>query len=490
LPKRAVAAECEAKTPVPQIEEFVALKAGRFELDCRTIELVQNKSEGARTFGGPGFIRQNATGDIEFKIYTSDVQNTDAARELQNESMLQPGKIVEAHEYFTLRATDYRGGIWAAERVLPRNSWYFNATPNAVLTVGTIEHLTYSALLASEPTHAQNFVRMHFFDSVDVPCTQFRDFGTRATGSHQRNFDAFEALKCNFEVRQMHDEFVIQATSQDALPPFFETRILEALQFILARSLKWRILVERRDGGAGSTQFSSPAPNSPKTRLDPPIGTMRIDAAVFTWQLFAQYLEYVTREATSHFWHPCSAQLHNACEASANSMDAWQIGLCVAVEGISNLLATDVLSDMEKNEVGRLQKLVKIWTKCRKWPAVLSSRAAGLLSQMHNARLQDRLAPLAKDGNVDPRYIRSWSQLRNQRVHARHYDPSKLSMNELQSILTLINEVTVMMYQIVFYLIGYTGEYTDYGTLGFPSRTYPLALETNAPLNPKNVASE
>jgi hypothetical protein len=431
--------------------------------------VTQNKAEKPKLYKGPGIIRQDEDGNLVFKIYATSVENTNLFIDFRGQLSPQSGKIYEAEDFYTLAASDYHGGRWTAERVLPDSSWY----GERVLTIGSLETVSLSGLLSDDRTKGPNYLRMHFFTSADVPCTHFKDLGDGITGDGRRNFASFDALNCHFEVSRFSDEFVIEASASSAFPPFFNSRILETLQFVLARSLGWRVLIEQENGGVISTQFASPKRSS-KTKLDPPIGSVQIDAAAFSWQLFARYLEFVTREATSYFWHSCSAQLHDACEASANSMDAWALGLCVAVEGISNLLTVEVLSDAEKEEVEKIRRLVKIWTKCRRWSPGLRDRALGLLSQLNNARVQDRLTPLGGLGKVEPAYIKSWSDLRHQRAHGRLRDPNKMSVIEFQQIFSLMNQVTVLLYQITFHLVGYEGKYTDYGEIGYPTKMYPL----------------
>jgi len=48
-----------------------------------------------------------------------------------------------------------------------------------------------------------------------------------------------------------------------------------------------------------------------------------------------------------------------------------------------------------------------------------------------------------------------------------------MDSNEIQSMFDLINKTTTFMYQIVFYLIGYKGPYSDYGKHGYPPGQYP-----------------
>lgn len=52
-------------------------------------------------------------------------------------------------------------------------------------------------------------------------------------------------------------------------------------------------------------------------------------------------------------------------------------------------------------------------------------------------------------------------------------------------MLDLISKTTVLMYHVVFHLIGYNGKYVDYGTYRYPVRDYPLPLPENAPPSEK-----
>ncbi len=40
--------------------------------------------------------------------------------------------------------------------------------------------------------------------------------------------------------------------------------------------------------------------------------------------------------------------------------------------------------------------------------------------------------------------------------------------------------VVTLFYQLIFNLIGYTGQHTDYGTRGYPLKVYPLGPPADA----------
>jgi hypothetical protein len=459
------------------VRDIVSLKQGTFELDCQQIDLVQNIVPNPKSYHGPGTIRENDKGELTVKIHTTSVQHTDMFQNLRGQLAGQSGTIVEEGEYFTLTARDYGNHLWTARRILPRSSWH---AAGLVMTKGSLDFIERAGPLDGDNIIAPHYLRLHFFDSVAIPCTAHKDLGVVDHDSGQRNFAEFRVANLDFKMFRLADEFVVHVTSEQSFSEFLETNILEALQFILARSLRPRVVV-RGQNGTISTQLWSAGWKCGRTRLDPPIEPGRPESNASSWRLFGQYLEYVIRVGTSDFWHPCSAHLHNACEASANSMEAWAVGMSVAVEGISTLLNANVLSCEEKADVARLRKLVKIWTKCRRWRQPLVDRALGLLSQLDNARVKDRLAPLEASGKVDAAHVKSWSLLRNRGVHARHFDPLKVSMAELQGVLSLLTATTVLMYHITFHLIGCEGECTDYSTINFPTKQYPFPITEETP---------
>jgi hypothetical protein len=446
------------------IKEIIALKKGDFEIDCSEIVLTQNTSERPKRYRGPGTIRQDEQGNLVFKIFATSYDNTSPAQEFASFLSAKSGQIYKVEDFYTFAATDYDGRNWVADRVLPYISWH----GDGVLVSGASETMSLRGLFLGDQTKEENYLRMHFFTQADIPCTHHKNFGSEITDS---NFVAYDALNCHFEISRFADEFVVEVSAADALPPFFDSRILETLQFVLARSLRWRVLVNRTNDGKSYTQFSSPKPTS-TTKLEPPIGNMQ-DRAHYSWSLFARYLEFVTKGSDTQFWHACSGKLHDASEASANSMDAWALGLCVAVEGITNLVTTKMLSNTEKDEIRKLSRLIKMWVRCRKWRPELRDRALGLVSQLNSPRLKDTLAPLAKMGKVRKEYIESWSALRHKRAHGKLVDPNLMTAMEYQEIWSLMNRVTVLLYQVTFYLIGYEGFYTDYGEIGWPKRIYP-----------------
>ena len=180
-------------------------------------------------------------------------------------------------------------------------------------------------------------------------------------------------------------------------------------------------------------------------------------------------------------WNPVAYHLYNACEATANSVDAWAVGYSVAVEAVVGLVVFD-------RDCKRAERMIEFQTRMRQCLAAQTDfadmvpRMEGLISVLGTERAQDKLHALAATGHVDPAYIKAWTRLRNRHVHPKLKDLRKPDAVDIQELLDLIHQVEVLLRQITFYLIGYTGPFTDYGVAGFPSKQYPLAPPEAAPL--------
>jgi hypothetical protein len=197
-------------------------------------------------------------------------------------------------------------------------------------------------------------------------------------------------------------------------------------------------------------------------------------------------LHLKTRLRLSHKWGPlhnntrppsrnlCSYHLHNACEASANSVDAWTVGVSVAVEGIANLVKHEI-PIAEKRKINNLTKSIIIQITSLGQFKEFVNRVQNLLGMMYVVRPQDRLKPLERRGYIGKEYIEAWSSLRNRHVHPSEIDLRNMTeIDYHQTVINRIYKATALMYQITFYLIGYKGKFTDYGAVGHRLKDYPF----------------
>jgi hypothetical protein len=438
------------------LDPISALKQGHLHIHCPRLELTQNTPNAPGSYVGSGYIRQTDNGSIEFTIYVTEIINHSA---LLNATMhWQAGTIFSDADYYSLTANSYSGHTWSADR-LPNPDVDYRQNPPRV--TGKIDVLRCES---KEVTQGHRII-MHFFEAIDIPCTTEID-----TISQKFRGAKLDIGSANFCIRKLDSEIRVEISSEAPFAPYFHVRVVEALQYVLARSMPWRVL-HLKAADDSIMELSSPRKQSANPMMGRPLIPNLPSEYLTFWRLFSKYLEYVTHENTTLSWHKCTAYLHNACEASANSRDAWTSGLCVSVEKVAGLLDyVEPSADGEQRE--KIQRVVARWLRRKGWnDSTVGQRANGLLGSLKHPRMKDRLDALVKSGHIDPAHIRIWGKLRNPSVHA-----GEGSAGSTEEWWSDIGAVTVLIYHMTFYLIGYTEWYTDYSQLNWPAARYPLSV--------------
>jgi hypothetical protein len=452
-------------------ETIADLKDGRLDFDCTSMSLVQCKEDGI-SFEGKGYIRQSEEGVLTFKIYASHVVNMDQYRCIQTFFETRSGELYSADDFYELIAVARNGTRWTAEHILPDCDW---STDGNAIVKGTV------ASLVTRLTTDQSigYVRIHFFDDLEVPLTLMSKTESDGLERYQCDKAKFSAIGCEFEIRKRSGELVIEAGSDKQFPEFLYLRIQEALHYLVAKPVTWRAQIERQ-GTQASLKIASAMPKSANTKLNPPIRPRSVAFREDGWRLFALYLDYVVRSTSGPYWGHCTYHLHNACEASANSIDAWAVGVSVAVEGIASLIQTS-LDATRSEKLTAFQQSLRTFVADHEEFSEFAPRMNGLIGMLGTERVQDKLVRLATSGHVNPTYIKSWSKLRNRHVHPKLADLTKMAIGDMQELLDLIRQVEVLMWQLTFYIVGYAGKFSDGATYDSPSREYPLSVSGEAP---------
>jgi hypothetical protein len=435
------------------ISEF---KQRRLHVDFLEMSLVQNKpGNGAISYKGKGFIRQTQDDILTFKLYASETHNTDFAADFNWFNHIKSGQVYSDEAYYILNGIASDGSTWAAERVMPECNWHVEH-PNPIV------HGKLSSISGGELVPDPKSIALHFFEKADLP-VQIREAKFKAAG-------------CEFDVESGDDSFIVRAKSDAPLPEHFAMRVEEALRFLLAQSVTSRAIVQPR-----SIVLTSTTLKSPMVRLGPPIS--RGSAAFYdkSWGLFGTYLVFVIRKTKFENWNSCTGYLHIAHEASANSLDAWAMGLGVAVEGLASLI--DIEQDKaekekrkaEKERLKKLQSFIVKQVSSRKRLKASTERIRGLVAGLTSVRAIDRMKWLADHGGADPAHVEAWRKLRNRGVHPATKGDVDVASLDFQKMIDELHRVTVLLYHIVFHVIGYRGPYTDYATLNFPAKNYPLS---------------
>jgi hypothetical protein len=428
-------------------------REANFRHNCAKIELTKNDSSVV-TYHGPGEVWQDEDGVLSFKCFARADHGTPIDSILNN-AALEPGKLIPDSAYYSIQFTTFENTTWSADNVWVNLS--YKVTTGDVIIVGKLRTLRQ----VHPARHASNYnvMRLLFLAQRHEDWRSFNDAVIR-----------LENIGCTIKFLMQRDsDVLIEITGNSKLPQNFDVRVVEALRFVLAKVVHLSVVAENAEGMLETTLIS-PVRES-ETTLFPPLNAPK--GTPDLCRLFERYLTFVNSETSSEFVHPCSMYLRSACEASANSFEAEAIGLCVAVEGIANLLPFKKDESEDQPIVNARNAILKLLEEMDTNHSV-KDRIRGALGRLHEVRAIDRLQPLVRSGHLHPSCLAAWKKLRDKGVHPKQSKLEEFEDEQVQELLDRMHEVYVCMYQITFALIGYEGTFSNYAAKRFPIETYPL----------------
>lgn len=447
---------------------MAALEAGTLNLDFVEMSLTQDGSVHPIVYRGRGYLRQDSHKGFVLKLYAEETINTDMFAGWRERPGVTAGKLLPDTEYYSLQATCVDGTKWTAKRLLVDCDWLSgHSNPVVNSAVNVLESV-------SGWPGTEHFLRLHFFDNAELPYLSpietTTPFGTQSTLGKA----TLQAGECDFEFIKDGDGFQISISCNATLPEDMPTVVEGGLGYALARSVRWRIAQHYGDKQL-RTRLRALTDASTRGRLRPPV-LVDIDKRQTYWAHLAKYLDHALNAETARRAASISIQLLSARESSAVSTEAWAMGVCLAVEGLSSFLnVRRSKEEVETLESFRANVLASISDDARF--TKLRSRFGGLLGMLSNDRVQDRLLPLIASGHVLQGHLSSWKALRNRLFHPNYSDYRTYVEEDRQKLIDLTQSSIVLMYHIMFYLIGYEGSYVDYATPGYPTGTYPVRID-------------
>ncbi len=439
---------------------------GRFILDCPKIELVPCVPTSTKEYlSGSGYIALNKDGHFDLKIYFPEPFSIDEVFEKLN---WEPGKVIGDEAYYNLIAHDISGQKWRAERFIPDK----NSGPSGSMIVGKI-----SELRNSEENHkasTKGFIQFHFNEVIKVPLnTAVKELET--VGESTRKIKTsirlarFTACGIDIEIEENNGYTKLTAVSEDIeFTDITINRIFESFSFVTSYTESWSILMVR-NAGTTETRIRSVNVEKLRSRIPSPISYQRIHESASAWVLFDCYLNYVLNNKIDYL-HPISQKLSTVVESGKASLDVEALTLSVSVES----LLKEELSDFFKIPP-ELTKNIRIVKEMVKESEILDedfkNRIIGSLSAMKSARAKDILSALCDKGLIDKDLVKTYGVLRNKSAHG-----ANSSDGDVQNYFNQISAVLVLFYQLIFLVIKYSGEYTDYGTYGYPTKQFNAKL--------------
>ncbi|MBD8650992.1 hypothetical protein IFT66_07860 [Rhizobium sp. CFBP 13726] len=159
-------------------------------------------------------------------------------------------------------------------------------------------------------------------------------------------------------------------------------------------------------------------------------------------------------------------------------MSAWAIGVSVAAEGIAKLLPPPPAQD--NDDFLKLRTDILKFMEAGAYEKPLQRRIAGMMKGLDSVGPKGLMYALVPSGHALDEDVKAWSGLRNQAVHTSGGKAPAVSDNSFQQLIDAIHTVYRLLHMMTFSLIGYEGDFTDYGSRGFPTRSFPYKAQNEA----------
>lgn len=444
-------------------QELVGVQDGSFELFCPQMELQRPSARGLRKYTGHGVVRYDSQHRLQFELNAVESRTgIDALDDLQELTSVPLGDVIPDSHYFSLMAIDAKGRTWRSSEISPDIKP--DRATGGTRVSGSLDEAAYELTAADEDN--TSFFYVIALGKLKAPTNvsiSDLDDSEKPIKSNKRG------LKINHQLYSVlilssPESFSVRITNTwDILPLHFDKRVIETLQFILARPLLF-ILMFQQDSQTSKLTLYSKRQRQAEARLSPPIRLDEVDAIDDIGNLFCRYLDFILQHEHKTF-HSVSGQVNSILYASAGFFETEAIALSVAIESIlkDNLPNIGLPSEQLKKELNEAVEYIKSW---RGSPEV-RKRIEGSIKAMLTPRALDKLAALEIKRVITTEQRAEWSYIRNRMAHSGRLD--SISAEEL---IPRINRLLILFYRIIFYIIGYQGKYTDYSSRGWPTSNF------------------
>lgn len=433
-----------------------SLLAGTLEMPLSNCTLRQCETGEPIVYEGPGLLMQGADKSLSLRVFAPAVGLVEGYRRELSDPLM-PGKLVPGSRYYDFEGYDPHGTLWTATRlslgVDHGSGTYIRARPRFI---EKREDLSVTHKLA----HVQAFLK----EQIELPWHV-----VTTKGELSWSVDRFEGASsdCEWEIKKSEIGVWVSFKCQGSLVESRFEHFLRALSILTGRLLRPTYLT-LFEGSQQLTRIANRFHDVNTEKLLAPISNDRDfsgDAHLFLDRFMSK-----AREVEAPLEGLCDLAYrywHRILSARESDIENSSLVLSVAVEGLTKkvvLTRSDVDADFVK-EVEMAKPLIK--------SAGLGPRALScVLSSLGNAttpKVQDALQRLARDGLISADHLGAWKQLRHAAAHGAVLD---VEDEALQEHLDRFHLCIDLFYRLVFILIGYEGRHTDFGSNGWPSRTF------------------
>lgn len=434
-------------------EEIEDLAGGRFSIECPRLVLVNH--EGHEQYVGAGEIALDDAGQLRMVQYVPG-HMLDLDDDFGTAG-LEAGDFIPQTEWYRVEADDLRGRCWEADSVQPEVSGVLGN--KGVVVRGELRELTSTR---EPPADGEERLWMQFNSDLRLPVNKATETLSKSVRGEARSF-AFDHWLVRNERHELlfktrESGFDLEAQTADTLTQGFDTRIEEALWFVFGRLLHWSVLEEVRDG----TQRTTIRSRIPEIAAGfwAPYELQRSGAADIAGGILLRYLSFIEPYEEPRY-HPLSVHVRRVIRARTASAEEQALALAVAVEGLVGEFFSE-WGEEPREVIDAIDAALAHFDEGEGYEAI-THRVSNALQNMKGANSRTALRKLAEAGVVTAEGWDVWNELRHPATHGAEYD---MPFRELVEKVTKLHRLFL---QVVFRAIGYTGQYTDRGTIGWPT---------------------
>lgn len=411
---------------------------GELVLHFSRITLTQRHSANPIVFTGPGHVHLEK-GQLRYVVYHACISD-EATRHMAMSFSGQAGELINQDSLFDFEGRDTSGKVWTAEGVDTSGGSYRN---EFCVVEGSIELLSSEHPLRGS---RQNTLHQIYFDDHHFPSPRL----TVAPG--------LEFLCGESTVTITKDESGCDVAVQEGhLSDEFARAISKTLNVLSGVRLQLGV-TEKIYEGVSTVQLYSRDIQLSNKQLSPPVEIPFRCASDFFGSVFTLLVDFFEHDGTVYYdnWN----KLNRAWQAGIESA---ALNVSVCIEGVLKAYFEPLGKDKHFAELAKLavpgvmQLEIDERVKC-----LLRSSLGG----SGNFKPKTALHALTEAGKISPEVGGKWNKLRSETAHAVVAGEAREDWQRMAD-LTFAN--IKLFYEILFAIIGYTGERIDYESRGFPS---------------------
>ncbi|WP_053160501.1 hypothetical protein [Pseudomonas sp. P1.8] len=412
---------------------------GEMVLHFSHITLTQRRTDDPMVFFGPGQVHLDK-GQLKYVVYhtsTSDEANRHMAMSFSG----QAGELVKEHSLFDFEGVDVAGKIWAAKGVDTSGGDYRS---DFCVVGGTIGFLSSRHACSGS---RKSTLHQVYFDDPHFP-------SPRLSIAPSLEFVCGESTVTITKDESGCDVTVLNGELSDG----FAKAVEKALNVLSGVRLQLGVAEKVWEGHSTVELYSRDIELS-NQQLFPPVEIPFRCASDFFGAIFNLLVGFFEQDGAVFYdnWN----KLNRAWQAG---LESTALNVSVCIEGVLKAYFEALGTDGDFAELSK-----------RAVPAVMrldidervKSLLRSCLGGSGNFKPKTALRALTQSGEISPELAGKWNKLRSETAHAVVASEAR---EDWQRMVDLTFANIKLFYEILFSIVGYTGERIDYESRGFPSR--------------------